>query len=247
MRLLSDPQRLRLTRSDSMTLLLIAALTIGAITGVWRRAAAETYSAPISASLALMTQEEVSAPDKAKREVADRNDESEFSGKVVDTNQSAKSEITVRGVVLKPDGKPAAGAVVRAAAMAEWSSWELAVAKDLKSPLSETIADSQGLFSIRFPRHPFGDVSGFDEHWRDIWKKTQIAASLTGYGPAWVTCGDIDTTQPLTLRLVEDLPLRGRVIDLEGRPIAGTSVKVSAPQATKDEDLSKWIAGDQGR
>ena len=242
-RLLSDPQRLRLTRGDSMTLLLIAALTIGAITGVWRRAAAETYSAPISASLALMTQEEVSAPDKAKREVADRNDESEFSGKVVDTNQSAKSEIAVRGVVLKPDGKPAAGAVVRAASMAEWSSWELAVAKDVKSPLSETIADSQGLFSIRFPRHPFGDVSGFDEHWRDIWKKTQIAASLTGFGPTWATCGDIDTTQPLTLRLVEDLPLRGRVIDLEGRPIAGTSVKVSAPQATKDEDLSEWIAG----
>ena len=99
------------------------------------------------------------------------------------------------------------------------------------------------MFSIRFPRHPFGDVSGFDEHWRDIWKKTQIAASLTGYGPAWVTYGGIDASQPLTLRLVEDLPLRGRVIDLEGRPIAGTSVKVSAPQATKQEDLSEWIAG----
>ena len=232
-RLLSDPQRLRLTRGDSMTLLLIAAVTIGAITGVWRRAAAETYSAPISASLALMTQEEVSAPDKAKREVADRNDESEFSGKVVDSNQSAKSEITVRGVVLKPDGKPAAGAVVRAAAVPKWLLWELAVAKDLKSPLSEAIADSQGMFSIRFPRHPFGDVSGFDENWRDIWKTTQIAASLTGYGPAWVIYGGIDATQPLTLRLVEDLPLRGRVIDLEGRPIAGTSVKVSAPQARK--------------
>ena len=242
-RLLSDPQRLRLTRSDSMTLLLIAALTMGAISGVWRRAAAETYSAPISASLALMTQEEVSTPDKAKREVADRNDESEFGGKVVDSNQSAKSEITVCGVVLKPDGKPAAGAVVRAAAMPQWLLWELVVAKDLKSPLSEAIADSQGMFSIRFPRHPFGDVSGFDENWRDIWKTTQIAASLTGYGPAWVIYGGIDATQPLTLRLVEDLPLRGRVIDLEGRPIAGTSVKVSAPQAAKEEDLSRWIAG----
>ena len=234
-RLLSDPQRLRLTRGDSMTLLLIAALTIGAITGVWRRAAAETDSAPISASLALMTQEEVSAPDKAKREVADRNDESEFSGKVVDTNQSAKSEIAVRGVVLKPDGKPAVGAVVRAAAPQAWEGMQLVVAKGLESPLSETIADSQGMFSIRFPRHPFGDVSGFDEHWRDIWKKTQIAASLTGYGPAWVTYGGIDTTQALTLRLVEDLPLRGRVIDLEGRPIAGTSVKVM------------HTAGDEGR
>ena len=151
--------------------------------------------------------------------------------------------ITIAGRVLKPDGKPAAGAVVRAAVPQDWVGMELVVAQGLESPLSETIADSQGLFSIRFPRNPFGDVSSFDEHWRNIWKKTQIAASLTGYGPAWVTCGDIDTTQPLTLRLVEDLPLRGRVIDLEGRPIAGTSVKVSAPQATKDEDLSEWIAG----
>ena len=109
--------------------------------------------------------------------------------------------------------------------------------------LSETIADAQGVFSIHFPRNPFGDVSGFDELWRDIYKKTQIGASLAGYGPAWVTYGGIDASQPLTLRLVEDLPLRGRVIDLEGRPIAGLPVKVSAPQAAKDGDLSEWIAG----
>ncbi len=118
-----------------------------------------------------------------------------------------------------------------------------AVAKDLESPLSEAIADSQGMFSIRFPRHPFGDVSSFDELWRDIYKKTEIAASLTGYGPAWVTYGGVDASQPLTLRLVEDFPLHGRVIDLEGRPVAGLPVKVSAPRETNEEDLSAWVAG----
>ena len=99
------------------------------------------------------------------------------------------------------------------------------------------------MFSIRFPRHPFGDVSGFDEHWRDIWKTTQIAASLTGYGPAWVTYGGIDATQPLTLRLVEDLPLRGRVIDLRRSSDRRNLGQSERTAGAKEEDLSKWIAG----
>jgi hypothetical protein len=54
---------------------------------------------------------------------------------------------------------------------------------------------------------------------------------------------EIEFKQPITLKLVEDLPIRGRVIDLEGRPIAGTTVKIGAPQAADNEDLTAWIDG----
>jgi beta-lactamase regulating signal transducer with metallopeptidase domain/protocatechuate 3,4-dioxygenase beta subunit len=150
--------------------------------------------------------------------------------------------VTVSGVVLLPSGQPAAGAMVRAAAPV-WATMQHVLADNFKSPLSEVRADEQGRFSISFPAQPFGDVSKLDERWQQIWKKTQIAASLKGYGPAWVVYEEMELRQPLALRLVEDLPIRGRVIDLEGRPIAGTTVKISGPQAATDEDLSAWIAG----
>lgn len=150
--------------------------------------------------------------------------------------------ISVNGVVLKPDGSPAAGATVRAAA-ALWAMLEPIVGADFKSPMSETKADAKGRFSISFSTQPFGDLSQLGERWHEVWKRTEIAASLDGFGPAWIEYGEIDSQQAVTLKLVEDVRLRGRVVDLEGRPVAGTTVKVSGPQTSKDEDLSAWIEG----
>ena len=156
---------------------------------------------------------------------------------------AATTQVTVSGVVLTPDGKPAAGATVRAAAPL-WTMLAPIVGADFKSPMSETKADAQGRFSISFPTQPFGDVSQLDERWREIWKKTAVAASLAGFGPAWVTYDEIDPQEPVTLKLVDDVPIRGRVVDLEGRPVAGAKIKLSeALRAAKGDDLSAWIEG----
>jgi len=150
--------------------------------------------------------------------------------------------VSIAGVVLKPDGSPAAGATVRAAT-AMWAMLEPIVGADFKSKMSETKADAQGRFSISFSKQPFGDLSQLGERWQDVWKRTEIAASLPGFGPAWIEYGEIDSQQPVTLKLVEDVPIHGRIVDLEGRPVTATTVKVGGPQASKDEDLSAWIEG----
>src|SRR4029079_4071055 len=115
---------------------------------------------------------------------------------------------------------------------------------DFQPPLTETKADAAGRFTISFTTEPFGDLKRLDKKWQEFWKKTAIAASLKGYGPAWVEYKDVEgKQQSITLKLVEDVPLRGRVVDLDGGPFAATSVQISEQQAAEDEDLSAWLAG----
>jgi hypothetical protein len=149
----------------------------------------------------------------------------------------------LKGVVLLPSGQPAANATIRAAAPL-YATLEPLLGPDFKTPLSETTADAAGRFTISFTTQPFGDISKLDARWQQIWKKTAIAASLNGYGPTWVEYEAVEAKQqPLTLRLVEDLPIHGRVIDLEGRPLPSVAVKIGEPHAADIEDLSAWIAG----
>ena len=156
-------------------------------------------------------------------------------------------QITINGLVLLPSGQPAAGATVRAAAPL-YAMLEPLLGTTFKSPMSEVKADSSGRFTIEFTTQPFGDVRRLDPHWQQLWKKTVIAASLDGYGPNWVSYEDIEAKQqPLTLKLVADLPIRGRVIDLEGQPIAGVAVKVGEPRAAENERSVQLDRGHQSR
>ena len=43
--------------------------------------------------------------------------------------------------------------------------------------------------------------------------------------------------------LAKDVPISGRIVDLEGRPVAGVSVKVNAVNGPKTGDLTAWIDG----
>ena len=70
-----------------------------------------------------------------------------------------------------------------------------------------------------------------------------VVASAPGYGPGWASAvrspGDPDET---TLRLVEDgPPIEGRIVDLEGRPVAGARVKVANIWFARKGSLSDWL------
>ncbi|HVC97549.1 MAG TPA: carboxypeptidase regulatory-like domain-containing protein, partial [Pirellulales bacterium] len=140
--------------------------------------------------------------------------------------------VTVSGHVLDPQGKPVAGARI----LAVRTYWEPHIPH---SPLAETHSAADGRFTISFRKSQFNvDLAGTDQ-----WKHTDVVAIAQGFGPGWVTWRDIPAGNEPTLRLVaDDVPITGRVVDLEGNPVAGVTVKIGSILTAKDENLDAWLA-----
>jgi protocatechuate 3,4-dioxygenase beta subunit len=136
--------------------------------------------------------------------------------------------VTVSGRVLDPDGKPVAGA--RVYVMPYYYS------RTPIEPAARTQSDAEGRFTMNFDPAQCRDRT---EARPDAWRNAQIIATADGFGPAWIAYRDV--REEITLRLVTDLPLEGRVVDLEGRPIAGARVHVLEVQATQTGDLSEYL------
>ncbi len=125
--------------------------------------------------------------------------------------------VVFRGKVTDPDGKPIAGAEILMAlpplAMGEPGS-----------PRRMAASGPDGRFEVAIPPANFelrGDSA------RSPFIGPVLAARLPGMGPDWV---QIDAKKPageITLRLRrDDVPIEGRVINLEGRPIPGLTVTI---------------------
>lgn len=151
-----------------------------------------------------------------------------------------KEEIVVSGSVLKPDGTPAAGAMIRSAAPVT-PFLELRLGHPFVSKMVETTADDQGRFKISVSKTPYRALGELERRWLDLWKETVIAASLKGFGPAWIEYVDIEADKTLTLQLVEDLPIRGQIVDLEGNPVRGTAVRIVQLQQMKEGSLDRVL------
>ena len=69
-----------------------------------------------------------------------------------------------------------------------------------------------------------------------------LLAVAKGYGPKWLTVDADNGSRETTVKLVkDDVPIEGRIIDLEGRPLANISVRISGIMASPHEDLTPWI------
>jgi len=104
-----------------------------------------------------------------------------------------------------------------------------------------TSTDTDGRFHFELDK---GASDG--AYWRGVtgWHKAQIAVAAPGFAPAWVEAGDMVKRGDMALRLVrDDVPVRGRVLDSQGRPVAGVVVRVRAIWQVNDGvDLDAMLA-----
>jgi RNA polymerase sigma factor (sigma-70 family) len=138
--------------------------------------------------------------------------------------KTAKGSLTIRGRVLDPDGKPFAGAKL----------YLVAPSAGGKTPTVRATSGDDGRFEFSFSSS--GTDKTTPDHGTD-----QIAAVAPGFGCDWASVGDADAGREWTLRLVEDVTIRGRILDRDGKPVAGPKVRVLGVAAYPGEDLTKTL------
>jgi hypothetical protein len=96
-----------------------------------------------------------------------------------------------------------------------------------RQELDHAVADAAGRFLMNCESFDLALSQGAESP--DRWRDTFIVASAPGFGPAWVWVGDgaseVTEDQPLQLAR-DDIPITGRIVDLEGRPVAGASLRL---------------------
>jgi RNA polymerase sigma factor (sigma-70 family) len=135
---------------------------------------------------------------------------------------AAEGTIEVRGRVLNSAGKPVAGARLYLAPATPTGP----------APTRQATTGPDGRFRFAVSRSAL--VSGSAE------QSAQVLAVAAGHGCDWVKVGPVG--QELTLRLVEDVSICGRIFDADGRPVAGARLEVMGVSAARGEDLGDYLA-----
>jgi RNA polymerase sigma factor (sigma-70 family) len=143
------------------------------------------------------------------------------------TKTDPKNEVAVVGHVLGTDGKPCPGAQLY-----YYRSTLDRADRTSRDPWATSAAD--GSFRFRIPR------SDLDTLEKDTpWTNVTVVAVAPGQGPCWVDFTTPEEAGHLRLWLVkDDVPINGRVVDLEGRPIPGVKVRV---KAIIEGNLPRWL------
>jgi RNA polymerase sigma factor (sigma-70 family) len=124
-------------------------------------------------------------------------------------NSEAADTIEVSGRVLDPSSRPVRQAQLVAVRKVKSDPGRMKIACAGRST-----TDRDGHFTLKLARKEVQPSSGVN-----------LVATAEGFGLAW-----IELTGPvagdLTLRLVKDVPIRGRLISTEGKPVTGVTVAV---------------------
>src|SRR5262249_47735039 len=135
---------------------------------------------------------------------------------------ASKEAVTYSGRVLGADGQPVAGAKLYLTL-----SWSY-----LKRPAPSPVYATTG---------PDGRVRFTLASSPLARQATASVATAAGHGPAWIDVKPGDPTDNLTLSLVkDDVPINGQVLDLQGRPVPGATIRVLHILAAPEEDLTPW-------
>src|SRR5579883_487897 len=137
-------------------------------------------------------------------------------------NASKVQGIEINGRVLDLDGKPSVGAHV------------FLLPKDNPKQIEKAAratTDKEGRFRIMAHPADFGPLG-----------KGVLAATAKGFGLDWMGVDATAKNEDISLRLVaDDVPIVGRVLDLEGKPIAGVAVRVLRVGKVAGGELKSWL------
>jgi RNA polymerase sigma factor (sigma-70 family) len=125
-----------------------------------------------------------------------------------------EKRIEVKGVVLGPDDKPVPGAKLY-----------LSNYSDGAVPAPQAAAGADGTFAFTAAEN----------------KCVELIATAPGFG---IASSYLQTRPlpPVALRLTADEPIRGKVVNLEGKPVAGVSVRVARLfQPRNEKTLDAWL------
>jgi beta-lactamase regulating signal transducer with metallopeptidase domain len=146
-----------------------------------------------------------------------------------------KSEVLrVAGRVLLPSGQPAALARVQIDLYNPEAirSGFVLITPETWVPLASIVTDAEGRFSQDV------DLKLKPENHSAI----NVTAAGQGYGVAISYPFNPNRNQPLELRLVEDQPVRGRVLDLQGRPVSGARLELRRMCCSTPRLVDRWLA-----
>ena len=137
-------------------------------------------------------------------------------------SEAGPTTIHIAGQVLGPDEEPFSGAKL-------FVSYH---AKEYTKPRVMVESGDDGRFQFDASPQQFGEILG------DV----QVVAMAPGYGLDWTNLFDEQNkTRDLMLRLIPDAPIEGKVMDLEGLPVAGATVEINTLRATPQENLDPLL------
>ena len=139
------------------------------------------------------------------------------------SDQSKETAVTFRGRVLAPDGRPVPGAKLYMTL-----AWGYPHEPSPSPEYATTGPD--GRFQFAVPAAEFGG------------KFTVVAATAPNHGVGWVEVPADGKRDELTIRLADDdVPITGQIIDLEGKPVEGATLRLMQINAAPGEDLGPWL------
>ena len=140
--------------------------------------------------------------------------------------------VEVSGRVQAPDGRPYSGAKIYFFRPDDALAAEEPRVVDPKERAVRATSGPDGTFKFRAMAGDFAGVVRASPT-----SQPTISAVAEGYGPGWVCCASPGDATDAILRLVkDDVPISGRVLNLEGRAVAGATVHVMGVYALQAEN-----------
>jgi RNA polymerase sigma factor (sigma-70 family) len=139
------------------------------------------------------------------------------------------AKVSIGGRVIGHDGEAVAGAKLYLTVMQGYYRQPF--------PASElAVTGPDGRFAFRVSKSTIGD------------EKIVAAAIAMNHGVGWLEISAGGNRDDLTVRLVkDDVPITGQVVDLEGKPVPGATLRVLEISAAPGGDLGQRVESAQGK